>query len=84
MSQIGRYGAVTASLATSASGFVSQVATLWSLLFKSLPLGVQESQWGANYPRLLEIKQKVDPAGLFVCHHCVGSEGWSVDGFCKI
>jgi len=44
----------------------------------------QESQWGANYPRLLEIKQKVDPAGLFVCHHCVGSEGWSVDGFCKI
>jgi FAD/FMN-containing dehydrogenase len=30
--------------------------------------------WGANYPRLLEIKHKYDPDGLFLCHHCVGSD----------
>jgi FAD/FMN-containing dehydrogenase len=34
----------------------------------------QQSFWGENYPRLLEIKRKYDPTGLFSCHHCVGSE----------
>ena len=34
----------------------------------------QRSFWGENYPRLLEIKRKFDPDGLFSCHHCVGSE----------
>ena len=35
------------------------------------------SQWGArNYARLLAVKAAYDPAGLFVCHHCVGSEAW--------
>ena len=34
----------------------------------------QRSFWGGNYDRLLRIKRQVDPAGLFVCHHCVGSE----------
>ena len=29
--------------------------------------------WGENYPRLLKIKQKYDPDGLFKCHHSVGS-----------
>lgn len=42
----------------------------------------QQSLWGANYPRLRSIKEQVDPDGLFVCHHCVGSEKWSDDGFC--
>jgi len=42
----------------------------------------QEQFWGTNYQRLFEIKQKVDPTGLFVCHHCVGSEDWSDDGNC--
>lgn len=37
----------------------------------------RESSWGANYPRLLEIKKKVDPNGVFSCRRCVGSE----DGF---
>jgi hypothetical protein len=30
--------------------------------------------WGANYERLLEIKRRVDPAGVFYCRVCVGSE----------
>jgi FAD/FMN-containing dehydrogenase len=30
--------------------------------------------WGENYPKLLAIKHKYDPSGLFFCHHCVGSD----------
>ena len=38
----------------------------------------QRSHWGAEtYAKLLAIKDKYDPAGLFVCHHCVGSERWT-------
>jgi FAD/FMN-containing dehydrogenase len=37
----------------------------------------QQSQWGEAYPRLLEVKDKYDPTGLFICHHCVGSERWT-------
>jgi FAD/FMN-containing dehydrogenase len=44
----------------------------------------QRSFWGENYPKLLRIKQKYDPEGLFVCHHCVGSEAWSPDGMCRV
>ena len=44
----------------------------------------QKSFWGENYPRLLEIKRKYDPDGLFYCHHCVGSEDWSNDGMCRL
>ena len=40
--------------------------------------------WGKNYAKLLQIKRKYDPAGVFYCHHCVGSEEWSDDGMCKI
>ncbi|CAI4211103.1 unnamed protein product [Parascedosporium putredinis] len=36
----------------------------------------QHTFWGDNYERLLEIKRKVDPKSVFVCHPCVGSEGW--------
>ena len=35
------------------------------------------SHWGTQYPKLLAIKDKYDPNGLFVCHHCVGSERWT-------
>jgi hypothetical protein len=45
----------------------------------------QESHWGKEvYAKLLALKQKYDPAGLFVCHHCVGSEMWSADGNCRL
>ncbi|KAH7099501.1 FAD/FMN-containing protein [Auriculariales sp. MPI-PUGE-AT-0066] len=30
--------------------------------------------WGSHYPRLLEIKKKVDPNNVFTCNRCVGSE----------
>jgi len=36
------------------------------------------SQWGAvNFERLKVLKHQYDPEGLFVCHHCVGSEQWA-------
>jgi len=43
----------------------------------------QQAFWGENYPRLLEIKQKYDPDGLFYGHHNVGSEFWSRDGMTR-
>ena len=30
--------------------------------------------WGANYDKLLKIKQKYDPNGVFWCRNCVGSD----------
>jgi len=37
-----------------------------------------QSLWGDNYARLYHIKQQYDPKGLFICHHCVGSEDATV------
>jgi FAD/FMN-containing dehydrogenase len=34
----------------------------------------QHSFWGDNYPRLLDIKRRYDPANLFRVHHGVGSD----------
>lgn len=34
----------------------------------------QRASWGGNWPRLSRIKQRYDPAGLFLVHHAVGSE----------
>jgi len=40
----------------------------------------QDSHWGsAVYARLLKVKQRYDPTGLFICHHCVGSEFWTAE-----
>jgi FAD/FMN-containing dehydrogenase len=44
----------------------------------------RESFWGPNYPRLLAVKDKYDPDGLFFGHHGVGSERWSADGFTRL
>jgi FAD/FMN-containing dehydrogenase len=44
----------------------------------------QHSFWGQNYPRLLAVKKKYDPEGLFFVHHGVGSEDWSADGFTRL
>jgi len=41
--------------------------------------GFQQAYWGDNYARLLEIKKKYDPNGLFIVHNGVGSEQWSRD-----
>jgi FAD/FMN-containing dehydrogenase len=43
----------------------------------------QRSFWGSNYPRLLAVKRRYDPDGLFLVHHGVGSEEWSADGFTR-
>ena len=44
----------------------------------------QDAFWGENYDRLLTVKSKYDPDGLFFLHHGVGSEDWSVDGFTRL
>jgi FAD/FMN-containing dehydrogenase len=44
----------------------------------------QGAFWGTNYPRLRQVKDKVDAEGLFFVHHGVGSEDWSADGFTRL
>jgi FAD/FMN-containing dehydrogenase len=44
----------------------------------------REAFWGSNYARLLALKDKYDPDGLFFVHHGAGSERWSADGFTRL
>ncbi|KAF9913686.1 hypothetical protein BX616_009742 [Lobosporangium transversale] len=43
----------------------------------------QQSFFGSNYPRLKQVKTKYDPYGVFICHHCVGSEDWNENLTCR-
>jgi FAD/FMN-containing dehydrogenase len=49
-----------------------------------LQAGWRRAFWGPNYDRLLRVKRRYDPSGLFTVHHGVGSEGWSADGFTRV
>jgi hypothetical protein len=44
----------------------------------------QRAFWGTNYNRLLAVKMKYDPSGLFFVHHGVNSERWDADGFRRL
>jgi FAD/FMN-containing dehydrogenase len=59
-------------------------AILGSYIAARFETGWQRAHWGANYPRLLEVKNQYDPDGLFFVHHGVGSERWSADGFTRL
>jgi hypothetical protein len=39
----------------------------------------RQAFWGPNYPRLLVVKDKHDPDGLFFVHHGMGNERWLHD-----
>ena len=43
----------------------------------------QTAYWGNNYARLIKVKDRNEPNGLFFVHHALGSEAWSADGFTK-
>lgn len=38
----------------------------------------QQTFWGTNYAKLLQIKRDVDPTDVFWCSPCVGNERWEV------
>lgn len=44
----------------------------------------QQAFFSSHYARLKQIKDKVDPTHLFICHHCVGSEEWDESLNCRI
>lgn len=44
----------------------------------------QRAFWGPHYARLLAVKDRYDPDGLFTAHHTAGSERWSPDGFSRL
>ncbi|KAF5346790.1 hypothetical protein D9758_015731 [Tetrapyrgos nigripes] len=43
----------------------------------------QVAQWGEQYPRLLEIKKRIDPKDLLIVRMGVNSEGWDDEITCK-
>jgi hypothetical protein len=36
----------------------------------------EDTFWGANYERLLDLKRKIDPTDVFWCKPCVGYDRW--------
>jgi FAD/FMN-containing dehydrogenase len=73
---IGRAIAILRELVPDAGSYVSEAAYTDS--------DWQRRSFGPNYPRLLAVKRRYDPDGLFVTHHGVGSEEWSPDGFARL
>ena len=43
----------------------------------------KRASWGRHWRRLEAVKRRYDPDGLFVVHHGVGSDQWSLDGFTR-
>lgn len=59
--------------------------TFFKKIFKKFIFVNHPQFWGIdNYNTLLEVKEKWDPEGLFVCRQCVGSESWDEGGMCRI
>ena len=50
----------------------------------SIEPNFQTTFYGPNYNKLLSIKRKYDPHGLFIVNSGVGSEEWDADGFCRV
>jgi hypothetical protein len=44
----------------------------------------QRAFWGKNYSRMVTVKARYDPDGLFFVRHGAGSEKWSDDGFNRL
>ena len=38
----------------------------------------QDAYWGSNYPKLLQIRKKWDPKGVFYTQTTPGTENWEV------
>ena len=66
------------------SGDASSCAALFAALRNRPGAPSRNVFWGPHYERLLAIKRRYDPDGLFFVHHGVGSEAWSDDGFTRI
>ncbi|KXT07597.1 hypothetical protein AC578_10248 [Pseudocercospora eumusae] len=41
--------------------------------------GYPEVFWGEHYQRLLKLKHRLDPEGMFWCRPCIGGEEWEVE-----
>jgi len=60
-----------------AMGFIMEVAPgagSYSTQANFLLEDWQDAQWGSNYPKLLRIKRRYDPANFFRVHHGEESE----------
>ncbi|KAL5361115.1 hypothetical protein BJX96DRAFT_185121 [Aspergillus floccosus] len=44
----------------------------------------QQAFWGANYQRLVQVKRVWDRDEVFISRRAVGSEGWDVEGLCRV